>query len=480
MYCRKGGAAIEEPVLFGKYRLCRKLGSGRSGTVYLAYHIGLEEYRAIKIVPKSCAGYETFRREALILKTLRHPGIPIVYDVEEDETNSYLIEEYLQGESLYALVKRLGSLSAETAVQFGIQICRLIQFLHSLENPILYLDLQPKNLLICSGNVKLIDFNHARFAAEPFCSDKSYGTVGFAAPEQYLGEAADCRTDIYAIGALLFFMYTGKLPKRQISGAELETAAGSGLRRLILACTAVRREERYQTLEGLLQALTALAGDGTTEHAIKSQVIVFAGARPGLGTTHAALGLSSFLARKGYSPLYREENGSDTVRNLAEARNLKADEFGVYHTSGLFLRPFYGGSVRIPSPDFSITVKDIGASWDRPELFLGAEKIVLVCGGKEWERKSLACAARSLLRGGTVILLFNHVEKGFHAVLPEDLKALPCLRLPFFSDPFHPDEAADACFFRLLAAGTKGSEAWNEDGSLVKKLQKKLFRRFPD
>ena len=91
------------------------MGNGRSGTVYLAYHIELEEYRAVKIVPKSIADYDTFRKEALFLKTLRHPGIPIVYDVEEDTGYSYLIEEYLEGESLYALVKRMGSLSVKAA-----------------------------------------------------------------------------------------------------------------------------------------------------------------------------------------------------------------------------------------------------------------------------------------------------------------------------------------------------------------------------
>lgn len=75
----KGGAKIGEHVLFGKYRLCRKLGAGRSGNVFLAWHTELEEYRAVKIVPKTMADYETFRKEALFLKTLRHPGIPLVY-----------------------------------------------------------------------------------------------------------------------------------------------------------------------------------------------------------------------------------------------------------------------------------------------------------------------------------------------------------------------------------------------------------------
>lgn len=121
------------------------------------------------------------------LKTLRHPGIPIVYDVEEDTGYSYLIEEYLEGESLYALVKRLGSLSVKAAADLGIQICRIIQFMNSAENPILYLDLQPKNLLVCNGVLRLTDFDHAQYASDAAAFGERYGTIGFAAPEQYTG-----------------------------------------------------------------------------------------------------------------------------------------------------------------------------------------------------------------------------------------------------------------------------------------------------
>ena len=192
----KGGAKIGEHVLFGKYRLCRKLGAGRSGNVFLAWHTELEEYRAVKIVPKTMADYETFRKEALFLKTLRHPGIPLVYDVEEDLTNSYLIEEYLEGESLYALVKRLGSLSMKTAAEIGIQVCRLIQFMNTADNPILYLDLQPKNLLVCNGAVRLIDFDHAQYAEDVTAFGERYGRTArerllSRGQKRYLGAGPD-------------------------------------------------------------------------------------------------------------------------------------------------------------------------------------------------------------------------------------------------------------------------------------------------
>jgi serine/threonine protein kinase len=143
-----------DTVLFGKYRLDRVIGKGRTGTVWLAVHLGLEEYRAIKQVSKAAVGYEVFHREALILKSLRHPAIPIVYDLEEDQNFLYLIQEYIKGESLYALVQSRGVMNEAEAVRYGVQICALVEFLHFAgEKPILFLDLQPKNLIICGGVV---------------------------------------------------------------------------------------------------------------------------------------------------------------------------------------------------------------------------------------------------------------------------------------------------------------------------------------
>lgn len=81
------------------------MGAGRTGTVWKAVHLGLNEYRAIKCVPKTHKDYEEFRREALVLKELKYPGIPLVYDLEEDSHYFYLIEEYLEGNSLYDLIQ---------------------------------------------------------------------------------------------------------------------------------------------------------------------------------------------------------------------------------------------------------------------------------------------------------------------------------------------------------------------------------------
>ena len=198
------GRRTADTILFGKYRLCRVLGCGRSGTVFLARHMELDEYRAIKRVPKTFVNYELFRKEALILKGIRDQAIPIVYDLAEDEQYSYLIEEYLEGDSLYALIRESGHCSSAMTIRYGIQICHLVHIMHStMPTPVLYLDLQPKNLLLYKNTIKLIDFDHAVYADEAERLAERYGTAGCAAPEQYTGDVLDGRTDIYAIGAVL-------------------------------------------------------------------------------------------------------------------------------------------------------------------------------------------------------------------------------------------------------------------------------------
>lgn len=473
----KGGVGIAEHVLFGKYRLCRKLGAGRSGTVYLAFHCGLEEYRAVKIVPKTIADYETFRKEALFLKTLRHTGIPLVYDVEEDLNHSYLIEEYLEGESLYALVKRLGGLSAKTAVDFGIQICRIIQFMNTAENPILYLDLQPKNLLVCGKQVRLIDFDHAQYAKDVETFGKRYGTIGFAAPEQYRGEPLDCRTDVYAIGALLYFMCRGRPPGRE---PEFDSSGKQiGLERIIRGCMAKEKEDRYRDAKDLEDALIEWKDCISKGHAIESLTIVFAGAKAGIGTTHAALGLSNFLTRNGYPVLYQEEYDTDSVRSLARSLNAKADSTGVYHIGCLNIRPYYGKSIKMPCRYYPVIVKDIGNSWQEEKNLPEANFYVLVCGGKLWETRCFVRAAEKFRREESVILLWNHMKDGTFSQISKKFEFAHNLNLPYFPNPFRADKAAEACFRELMKCGTGGNGKWKQRTGKAEFWKTRLRKRNP-
>ncbi len=452
----------KDVILFGKYQLIRILGQGRNGTVYLAKHLELDACRAIKRVPKSAACYEQFRREALLLKRLRHPAIPIVYDLEEDSQYSYLMEEFLEGDSLYDLVSSRGPLNQDTVIRYGIQICGLVQYLHSAETiPILYLDLQPRNLLVCHGQVKLLDFDHSDTLTRANETEERYGTEGFTAPEQRDGGYLDIRTDIYQIGAVLAYMAAGEA-QRQGLAAPVPGELGAIIRK----CLQRDPDLRFESAAEVGEALGGLLSN--TECFSQSQspslTIALAGTRPGAGVTHIAVGLAVWLNRHGYPALYEEWNRSGDVRAMGERLGIPADTYGIHTIMKLPMKPRYGGAVRLEGSTYPYVVKDYGTELPRAAADADAGReagrrtvLLAVCGGKWWDEGSLSGIQELLLpvcRGisaDDLLLLFNHVVPGAVRQPAWQRKVRFC-QAPYFPDPFHLDGEAEA-FYMALTAG---------------------------
>lgn len=435
------------------------IGRGRTGTVYLALHKELEEYRAVKAVAKSSLRYETFRKEALLLKELRHPGIPVIYDIEEDEAYSYLVEEYLQGESLETLVKTQGPLARCTVLKYVIQICGVVNYLHSAgTEPILHLDLQPKNLLVCHETIKLVDFGQAAGLTEANKATARFGTVGFAAPEQYdCRMKLDERTDIYAIGGLLYFLATGTYPDRE------ETPVLLGMRmwsreagRIAAACLEPVKEDRYGSVSQLKKDLENLL-----ERPVSSLVVAVYGLEPCVGTTHISLALCAYLWKLGLPNLYEECHSSDHIRRLAEIQGLPIDSYGSLQVFGCVLKPCYGRQVQFRKHQYPIVIQDRGV-WGKGEGFLWNEVPtvqLVVAGGKWWnlgieKMKENGC---KIFQDNTVIL-YNFSDQQIPVKRPEK-KGIQkkwfqngrfqngqirsqLLRVPLFSNPFYPDRQA--------------------------------------
>lgn len=477
----KGGGTIDTTTLFGKYQICRELGRGQSGTVYLAKHMDLEEYRAIKQVPKSCADYEQFRKEALILKCIRHPGIPIVYDLEDTADYSYMILEFLEGDSLYALVSGNGHFSTAMTIRYGIQICHLVNILHSARpNPILYLDLQPKNLLVSHDVVKLIDFDHSVHVDEAEKLTKRYGTVGCAAPEQYTGDVLDERTDIYAIGAVLSYMLTGTYPERSNGAAaerswngscavgnRLRLVPGSGQRidrdiaRVIHTCLQQDKSKRYQTVEELEKALLQVEEQrnrgkrsvwGNSQ--ISSLTIAVAGSSSGVGTTHIAMGMTAHLRRRGLSAMYEEKNGSGAVRQFATCVGAEKDSFGIVLVHGIPMLPLYGSAVKLKPHPYPVVVRDYGC--DRKTwLSEPADGYLLVCGGKpwEWETTRDAVSDPGIHPGQAVI--YNQFCRQVYAKLPGPARGTDCFLMPHCSNPLESTKAVEQVYEEIVRSAIR-------------------------
>ncbi len=422
------------------------IGRGRTGTVYLALHRELEEYRAVKAVAKSSVGYETFRKEALLLKDLRHPGIPVIYDIEEDEEYSYLVEEYLQGDSLETLVRTQGPLARCTVLEYAIQICGVVNYLHSAgTEPILHLDLQPKNLLLCHETIKLIDFGQAAVLTEANQATARFGTVGFAAPEQYdCNMKLDERTDLYAIGGLLFYLATGTYPSREeppvLMGMKMWSREAG---RIVAACLEPVKEERYESVSQLKEDLECLL-----ERSVSSLVVAVYGLEPCVGTTHISLALSAYLWGRGLPNLYEECHPSEHIRQLARVQGAQMDSYGSFQAFGCVLKPCCGRQASFQKHPYSVVIQDRGVLESGSTVLWDGEPSVrlIVTGGKWWNQRLKGRGTEEGRAGQedweSSIILYNFTDRRIPVRRTGRDGFRRQLRVPLFSNPFYPNAEA--------------------------------------
>ncbi len=458
------------------------IGTGRTGTVWLAVHLGLDEYRAIKQVSKDIVAYEAFRREALILKSLRHPAIPIVYDLEEDQEFLYLIEEYLKGISLFTLIENQGVMQEAEVVHYGVQICRLVEFLHSQgDKPILFLDLQPNNLIICGSIVKIVDFGQAAYGGPSAPQTERYGTVGCAAPEQYTTDLnLDTRTDIYAIGAVLSYMVNPTLPLGQRSHSTVSRE----LEALIERCMEPEREKRFSTAGELEQQLLRLIRPQTEElprssRYMPSLAAAVTGSRPGSGTTHLAIALCRHLNLCGWDTVYEEHNESGHIRCLAEFYGLRPDGQGLYHMAGCRMKPWYGEAVSLNEPEAAVVVRDYGTDWAalKRDLGAGTACVLMTAGGSPWQQRDCRRMLEELnpvqLKGAGVnpVLVFRGLRSGARAFTGGEkalMRAVKLFRSPVFGDPLKPGQDGTAFLKELWGAAAGGRPGEKERSWLAR------------
>ncbi|MCU0711950.1 MAG: serine/threonine protein kinase [Pirellula sp.] len=206
----------------GKHKLLGHLGSGGMSSVYLAEHVVMKHKRAIKVLPKSKLGnnsyLERFRREAEAIAALNHPNIVRAYDIDNEKDTHYIVMEYVEGADMQTLVKKHGPLPYEAAADYIAQSARGLH--HAHQSGLVHRDVKPANLLVNkSGVVKILDLGLALFSEETDASltmeynDKVLGTADYLAPEQAINShKVDHRADMYGLGCTLYFLLTGHPP----------------------------------------------------------------------------------------------------------------------------------------------------------------------------------------------------------------------------------------------------------------------------
>src|SRR5450432_1153091 len=278
----------------GPYEILAPIGAGGMGEVYKARDSRLERMVAIKVLPahtaSSAEARQRFEREAKTISQLSHPHICALYDVGREGETEYLVMELLEGETLSDRLAK-GALPLEQTLRYGVEIADALDKAH--RQGIVHRDLKPGNVMITKSGVKLLDFGLAK-AMAPAARPGSLtslptqqgltqegtilGTFQYMAPEQLEGKEADGRTDIFAFGAVLYEMATGKKAFAAPSQASLITAIMSAdppsisslqpmtpaaLDRVVRTCLAKDPEDRWQTAHDVLLQLKWIQEGGS-------------------------------------------------------------------------------------------------------------------------------------------------------------------------------------------------------------------------
>jgi serine/threonine protein kinase len=200
-------------ILADRYRIIGLIGRGGMGEVYRADDLKLGQPVALKFLPKALAD-DSVRRERLfaevrIARQVSHPNICRVYDISEFEGRHFLTMEYIDGEDLASLLKRIGSLHGAKALDVARQLCAGLAAAH--DKGVLHRDLKPANVMIDGrGRVRITDFGLAVAADEEVNDADVSGTPPYMAPEQFAGKGASVRSDIYALGLIFYEVFTGR------------------------------------------------------------------------------------------------------------------------------------------------------------------------------------------------------------------------------------------------------------------------------
>ena len=208
---------MSEFEFLGPYRLGEPLGRGGMGSVYRGTHATSGDEVAVKLISQNVADEPRFRRrfadEVETLKRLRHNGIVRLIGYGEEDGQLFYSMELVEGESLQQQIRREKKIAWNRAIDIAIEVCGALKHAHDIG--VIHRDLKPANLVITTnGSVKLVDFGIAKIFgnSEQTLAGSVLGTADYMAPEQAGGGAITPRTDLYALGSVLYAMLTGRPP----------------------------------------------------------------------------------------------------------------------------------------------------------------------------------------------------------------------------------------------------------------------------
>ncbi len=218
------GLLPEDSLLNKRYRIRQRVGTGGMGAVYKAEDtpygdrlVAVKEMRQSGLTQQELdATAQQFKHEAIMLANLQHPSLPRVYDHFLETNRWYLVMDYIDGDTLYERLQMAPGhkLPPLEVIDIGIQLCKVLDYLHKRQPPVIFRDIKPANIMLTSeGHLYLIDFGIARIFKPGQARDtKAYGSIGYAAPEQFDIEQTTSQADVYSLGVTMHEMFSGSNP----------------------------------------------------------------------------------------------------------------------------------------------------------------------------------------------------------------------------------------------------------------------------
>ena len=261
--------------LVADYKIIEKIGQGGMGEVYKAIHTKLEQTVAIKVLSSEYSLDPSMRKrfvnEARIQAKFSHPNMVNVFNLIEQDSNVFIVMEYINGDTLEKHLEKNGILSQDESIKISLQVLNALQFMHS--KGVVHRDIKPSNIMFSdTGVVKVTDFGIAKVMNEATKHTKTgmVGSVAYVSPEQILGEKTSITTDIYSFGITLYKMVTGRAPfrgnsefvvmqghlkERPISPIKYNDNISRSLNKIILKSISKDPEKRYSSVFELIKSI---------------------------------------------------------------------------------------------------------------------------------------------------------------------------------------------------------------------------------
>lgn len=332
-------------------------------------------------------------------------------------------------------------------------------------SPIIYLDLKPEHIIICEGEVKIIDFNSAYYMED--IDDVNYitGTKGFAAPELYEGNKISLQSDIFSIGAVLYYMAckkTADIGKMELFSSGEGENCSRQLKRIIGKCLKPYDGERYSSASELKENLKTILN--STEKLLNGKTslkIAVAGSRHGIGSTHVSVSLTSYLNREGITSLYKERKDSGFLRNFKEYCSKMTEKNGLYMLERFKGCPYYGEAVRTTAieKDAKIIINDYGVI-DEENIF-EIEKndvLLIVADGNPWEISSTRRTLERVWDFENVYILFNFTRPGVVNLVKDALHWEGIYYIPYDQNLINPGKSMRILYEKLIKKIGYGGE----------------------